>query len=714
MEKDLCFSFEGIPNSRIGVDNLHFPLGCMYSPVKPLEGREPLAYQPLECNTCRSFINPYCSVDYVVKRWICPFCNQSNIFPSSYQQMTENCVAEELLQSRTTVEYVESREDVYNPAYIFVVDTCLSEKEMGNLKNLLLQIIAVLPRNSYIGFITFGNLVMVHELKFHEVPRCYAFNGKSRYNVMQIKDSLSLRPEINSNSNPFIIKIDEADQMLNYIIDSLDTDPFPVPKGERAQRCTGAAISIAISFLQSVFPRFGGNIFVFSSGPITKGPGSIVGLKKLEPLRQQSDLQKGSTTYLKDSIEFFNSLADEANTYNCIVHYFSASFEESGFYELGSMISKTGGLALLAESWGEDHIKDTLLRLFDNNVYSGFGSEATLSIRNSNGLSVRGIIGGGIPEDKNSNSISNRVIGSGGTDKWKLCGVNGNKTLSIYFDVENVLSSNRCFIQFYTRYRHLLTGKIRYRITTTFLPVVETGRIKEIPFDQFCAVSLLTRLMIWKKEQGERNIIEFLDTTMISFSKTFLNGTSISPESSLITRLVYNLRRSGIINTFNFSPDQTRYLSFCLCNESIDNMMLIIMPVLLRYFNNGSSEPTQLELNSLSSDVILLMDNFFRVIIWYGATIASWRDANYQEQPEYSNLKNLLLAPEHDAIEIISSRFPVPQYILCDEDSSLSRYLLTRCNPPSISHESSKKKPAPLDTPDQTFESYLAKLRKMI
>jgi hypothetical protein len=42
-------------------------------------------YEPVPCKQCGGVLNPYCSVDYYAKVWICPFCYSRNHFPAHYQ-----------------------------------------------------------------------------------------------------------------------------------------------------------------------------------------------------------------------------------------------------------------------------------------------------------------------------------------------------------------------------------------------------------------------------------------------------------------------------------------------------------------------------------------------------------------------------------------------------------------------------------------------------
>ncbi len=79
----------------------------------------------------------------------------------------------------------------------------------------------------------------------------------------------------------------------------------------------------------------------------------------------------------------------------------------------------------------------------------------------------------------------------------------------------------------------------------------------------------------------------------------------------------------------------------------------MIQPALLAY-NIDNEDPTQpnpvlLDINSLDKKVILLLDTYFKVLIWEGSTIRAWVKAKYHEDPEYESLKLMIKAPLEDA-----------------------------------------------------------------
>lgn len=60
----------------------------------------------------------------------------------------------------------------------------------------------------------------------------------------------------------------------------------------------------------------------------------------------------------------------------------------------------------------------------------------------------------------------------------------------------------------------------------------------------------------------------------------------------------------------------------------------------------GPPEPVLLDVSSITPDRILLLDAYFYVVVFHGSTVAQWRKAGYQDQPEHAAFKQLLQAPQ--------------------------------------------------------------------
>lgn len=78
------------------------------------------------------------------------------------------------------------------PVFLFVVDTCVVEEELGFAKLALSQAIGLLPENALVGLVSFGTQVQVHELGFGEMSKVYVFRGGKELGKDQILEQLGL------------------------------------------------------------------------------------------------------------------------------------------------------------------------------------------------------------------------------------------------------------------------------------------------------------------------------------------------------------------------------------------------------------------------------------------------------------------------------------------------------------------------------------------
>lgn len=694
----LRFSFNVLPTNRLDAAACSFPIGCLYTPLKIIQGHQPFQYDPISCQKCNSFLNPYCAIDLTNKTWKCPICESINVFPSTYHEMTQECLAAELLPEFTTIEYMKKFPS-YPPIFLFVVDTCVSSSEMESLKAVLLQTIDYIPNSALVGFITYGTLIYLHELRFTEYSHNYVFNGLKTYSDDQIKKYLSIKMINGIIQNDVIIPKSEAEQMLTSIVDNLCPDPFFVEKGNRPNRCTGAALDLAVTLFETIYRnKASSQIFLFSGGPITKGPGKMAELSRDSKIRQHQDIENGSATMSQQSRAFFAKVAKKASNCNVVINLISASFEESGVYEIMPAVYDTGGFLLSNESFSENNVSKTFLKYFKGGIIKNVGVNCQMYIRLSKLLKVSGCIGPCNSAETMSAYVSPNKIGCGGTSQWKMVGLLPQTTFAFYFDILNskvdpILLNSIAYIQFVTRYRHLSSGTIRIRVTTAALRFADLEVNKNMimqGFDQEAASILLSKQIMFTVYQKDEaiDIIHIIDNKLISLCKRFGEYTVNEPGSfklpymfEFIPQFIYHLRRSPFLNKFNSSPDQTAALRHTLLCQDVNNSMFMIQPALLKYSLDQPPTPVLLDTSSLKHDCVLLFDSYYRVLIWHGSSIAAWRDMRYQDQEEYQNLKAALEQPRIEAMELLKERFPTPQFISCDQNSSLERYLLARCNP---------------------------------
>lgn len=755
------FSWNVLPKTRIEGGRLVVPIGAMYSPLK--SNILQVQYDPVLCKgpNCRAVLNQYCPVDFKTKTWNCPICYFRNTFPSNYADISENNVPAELIPNYTTLEYILTRSvPAPPPVFVFVIDRCLLAEELHEMKSSLLLAINLLPQNSLVGLITFGKDAHVYELAFDDIPKSWAFQGSRDYTTTQIQQLLQLparhqpNPNPNSNNssiiqsgldtiipNRFLMSISEAEFTLTSILEELQSDPVPVKSDLRPSRCSGVAMSIAVGLAENVAARCGSRIMLFTGGPPNVGPGMITSESLKDPIRSHSDIAKDNANakHSKNAIKFYDQLARRAVANGHVIDIFACSYDQNGLYEMQQLLRKTGGLVVLGDAFETPMFKQSFHKIFstftsdgsgDLNSSSYMGLNASMEVLTSREVKICGAIGHCVTLEKKSPSVSETDIGIGGTCAWKIGAMDRNSSYALFFEVANrnpsTLPVEHAVIQIQTVYQNAFQQKI-LRITTVSKQMCEVN-MGNAPllagFDQEAAAALMSRIVVYKAESEEySDVFGWVDRMLIRFMNRFADyrkddptSFQLSPRISVYPQFAFHLRRSHFLQVSNNSPDETAFFRYMLLRENVANSLIMIQPTLDAYSLQGPPTPVLLASTSIQPDRILVLDNFFRVILYHGETIAAWRDAKYAEDPKYENFKQLLAAPREDCNHLLKNRFPLPRYVECDQGKSQARFLLATIDP-VITHTntgaSGNNKGEVVLTDDVSFKVFMEHLKKL-
>lgn len=639
------------------------------------------------------------------------------------------------------------------PIFLFLVDTCIIEEEVGYLKSALSQAFDLVPDEALVGLVTFGTFVQVHELGFSGgsgIPKSYVFKGSKEFTKDQVMEQLNffakkpkpatgvvagVRDGLSAESIArFLLPASECEFALNLLLEELQKDPWAVPADQRPTRCTGTALSVAAHLLGACVPGTGARIMAFVGGPSTEGPGAIVSKSLSEPIRSHKDLDKDAAPYYHKAVKFYEGLSKQLVHQGHVLDLFACALDQVGVAELKVAVEKTGGLVVLAESFGHSVFKDSLKHVFQSGEYDlGPASNGIFEISCSKDLKIEGILGPCASLDKKGLLCSETIIGQGNTTAWKMCGLDKSTTLCLFFDIAKKetpdaigqATSNQFYLQFLTYYQHK-NGRMRLRVTTLSRRwVAGPGSIQDLisGFDQEAAAVTMARLVSFKMEtEAEFDPIRWLDRSLIrlcsrfgDYQKDSPSSFSLSPRLSIFPQFMFHLRRSQFVQVFNNSPDETAYFRMILNRESVANSVVMIQPSLISYSFHSAPEPALLDVAAVAPDRILLLDSYFTIVIFHGSTIAQWRKAGYQDMPEHKAFAQLLQAPRDDADALIKERFPVPRLVICDQHGSQARFLLAKLNPSATYNSDAPLVPGGdiIFTDDVSFEVFLDHLQRL-
>ncbi|KAK6914375.1 Sec23/Sec24 beta-sandwich [Dillenia turbinata] len=658
------------PRTKVEASKCVIPIAASISPIRPHVDIPDLPYAPLRCKTCSAVLNPFSRVDFTAKIWICPFCFQRNHFPPHYFMISETNVPAELYPQYTTLQYSLSSPESLQSAqptalssvFLFVLDTCMIEEELGFVKSALQQAIGLLPENALVGFISFGTQVQVHELGFSDMSKVYVFRGSKEISKDQVLEQLGLGVSSRRTSSPafakgvqngfnnagvnrFLLPASDCEFTLNAILEELQTDQWPIPPGNRAARCTGVALSVAAGLLGACLPGTAGRIVALVGGPCSEGPGTIVSKDLSDPVRSHKDLDKDAAPYFDKAVKFYDNLAKQLVSQGHVLDLFASALDQVGVAEMKVAVERTGGLVVLAESFGHSVFKDSFKRVFeDGELCLGLSFNGTLEVICPKEIKIQGIIGPCTSLEKKGPSVADTVIGQGNTTAWKMCGLDKSTCLTVFFDISTSERSNtpgtvnpQLYLQFLTSYQNP-QGQTKLRVTTITRRWVDSAVSTEElvqGFDQETAAVVLARLMSHKMEMEEGfDATRWLDRSLIRLCSRFGDYRKDDPASftlnpcfSLFPQFMFNLRRSQFVQAF----------------------------------------------------------------------------------------AQLLHSPQDDAQMIIRDRFPVPRLVVCDQHGSQARFLLAKLNP-SATHNSANDVAAGSDvifTDDVSLQVFIEHLQRL-
>ncbi|CAN6650916.1 protein transport protein Sec23p [Trichomonascus vanleenenianus] len=730
------FSWNCFPNTKLEATRTVVPISALYTPLKTKPDLPVLQYEPVTCRApCRAVLNPFCQLDLRARIWICPFCLSRNPLPPHYKDISQSELPHELLPASTTIEYVLSRPVQTPPIFLFVVDTCQDEENLQALKDTLIVNLSLLPPNALVGLITFGAMTQVHELGYPNCNKAFVFRGNKEYTAKQVQEMLGLAPRpqggINRPAVPsfsrFLMPLQQCEFQLTNILEQLERDPWPTRSQMRPLRCSGVALSVAVSLLEQSFPNSGARIMFFAGGPPTEGPGMVVGPKLTEAIRSHHDIERDSAKHYKKALKFYEALAKRASTNGHAVDIVAGCYDQIGMQEMKSLSNSTGGVIILSDSFTTAIFRQSLQKIFDKdeqgNLIMGFN--ASMDVLTSKDLKISGLIGHAVSLNKKSASVADTEIGIGQTCSWKMCSITPAHTYATFFEVatQGAPSAQSAVIQYLTHYQHS-SGTYRLRVTTVVRNLVSGGDPSiAAGFDQEAAAVLMSRIAVYKADvEDSQDILRWTDRMLIRLCQKFADYRKDDPASfrlaqnfSMYPQFMFHLRRSQFLQVFNNSPDETAFYRHTLNREDLTNSLIMIQPTLISFSIDQEPEPVLLDSVSIKPDVILLLDTFFHILIFHGETIAQWRKAGYQDQEDYANFKDLLEEPRKEARDLLVDRFPLPRFIDTDAGGSQARFLLSKLNP-SNTHQTTGYGgggSAIVLTDDVSLQTFMTHLQKL-
>lgn len=706
------------PDTRAENTRLAVPIGVAYTPMKAVQGLPRVEYPPIRCKNseCATVLNPYCRVDFMNKIWVCPFCLTRNHFPPHYADISPDNLPAEVMPQFTTIEYANAPSAAAAPVFLLVVDTAVISDELAALKRSLLQSLMLLPPNALVGLISYGRNVHVYELAFEECLKSFVFRGSKQVDAPRVAALLGLQagaPDIAAQAGRFLMPVSECEFQLTSLLEDLAADEWPVDNQTRRESCGGVALAVAVGLLEATHRGRSARVMMFMGGPPTVGPGQVADLQLKESIRTHHDLVKGEVPFFNKAVSYYEGVAQRAAANGHAVDLFGCALDEVGVAEMRVCVDRTGGFLVIDDSFTSGVFTGSLAKVFareepvagpDGQMDPSaprdlaMGFQARVQVLTSKEIKVCGAIGVCTSAEKKSPCVSETEIGLGGTNMWSLGAIYPTSTVAVFLEVANQnaqqLKDGRLgYVQFITSYYHS-SGREHLRVTTIARayadPRTDQGlALMRLNFDQEAAAVLMARYAVHKSEaEFAFDVVRWLDRQLIRLVQKFAqfspgqpDSFRLAPEFSYYPQFMFHLRRSQFIQVFNSSPDETAFFRVGLLRENVNNSLVMIQPTLMSYSLDSHAQPVLLDVSSVDPQKILLLDTFFNVVVFKGATVYKWEQDGVHLKPEYAYFADFLSAPELDAKALMESRFPCPKYVPCYEGGSQARFLMAKLNP---------------------------------
>lgn len=583
------------------------------------------------------------------------------MLPPHARDVTPENLLPEMMDENSTVEYILSKNVVFTPVFMVLIDICTYDQERHELmKRGLLQTIKDIPDDASICLLLFGSNVDLISFSDDEIKSIYQFSGKSEYTKEILKGF-----NMGDIRNFLVKKEDKIDQILS-VIENLEADPFPVLHGYRPLRCTGSALSLAMSLVEDgTFNEASVKYMLFTQGPCTYGPGKVAMLEISGTTLERLDLD-GAGAY-------FKTLADKLNVSGHSVDIIAETIADIGIEQIKPLVTLTGGFLIMAQDFDEDIKMRSLKKMFEKEE-EGFlkvGFNVKIQVKTSHNLIVKGILGEG------------KSYGAG----WRVGSIYPRTNLTILFEnTPTARSEDFGYVQIITQYqrsdRHIVTRATSFsRMFTNDKTRVSMG------FDQEASCVFQARAFLMRNFQNVYDFESAIDKTLIRFMKKYGSYLRDNPASVLLPdsmayypNFMFFFRRSLLVQKDGISKDESSYFSILLFKLMTEDAIKLIKPSLISFHYQGDIKPVDLDASSLDPECILVLDSFHNVLLWKGKYVADWIREGHDQKPEFSFFKEVIEEAKQYSLSLLD-RIPVPQYQETNEGKSQERILLHYVNP---------------------------------
>lgn len=558
---------------------------------------------------------------------------------------------------------------------IFLIDACLDDEDLEELKESLLNAFRALPGCCQVGIITFGSSVSVFDLGDASQVVADILPGRESPSLSDLK------PLLMSSRVP-IQQIDLAKDVAESIILSLR--PYKNPQNIPARlrpRCLGSALEVAVALVKNygrvaevgvqgmemfdesagsnLGESLGARVLIMTSGPCTVGPGSVA--------LDGDDYDHYQESQQRSSVKYFTRVAEEARMRGVVIDVLCGGLGIApGVSYMLPLVQETGGALLLHEGFGKltcSTIKTaTCQPVFTN---------ASFDVRFSPGIRVTQLIG---PISEIAKSRSQKSVSNAFSDNAvQVLGLSNATGIVVCFDPSACKNLEYAYLQCMTRWTQPGGSHIT-RILTRRMPCTDSeDQFLESICGQAAALIVAKKAAVSEDMFTDLEAVrEGVEKSMGTIGRIFVRRADtdrgklprLPEELSAMAEGLYNLQRGALVGPAFGHVDERMALASQFISTNYELSQMMVVPIVYQSWGSKFDilPPVDMVMQASCS---FLLDCGTHVYVWIG------QNSSHDAKEECRKL----------AAKLCAGRWPTPVVKETREGSSAQRYVTARLWP---------------------------------
>ena len=535
-----CCTSNSVPSSSGLLSKLKIPFGLVIQPFKELGDEVPVVNPPIpRCKACRTYINPYVTMNDGGRRWKCNICARLNDMPADYfygedgRRIPFDIASRPELNS-SIVEYIAPSEYTTRPpqaaSYLYLIDVSVGAVQSGMVKTackLLAEELDNIPGDTRTSV---GVLCFDSQLYFFNLHKN---SGQPQMLVVSDLDEA------------FIPTIDELMVNLKEHKGKIEDLLSMIPSIFEGTKNTDSAVGPALKTAKELIFASGGRVTLMLSRTPSLGPGIP---------KKRSETSKLEGLVLSPMDDFYKSLALECTTKQVSVDLFLFPNDVIDMPTIASVSQYSSGTVyyypqyhceknkMISEKFAED---------FRRYLTRPIAFEAVLRIRCTSGISIHAFFG-------------NCFVRA--HDLIALANVSPDVAFGVQCNIEENLMDNKLALFQSALLYTSAKGDRRIRVHTLALPISSDPQTIYNNLNIDACISLLAKLAVNKANSASlgdaREALQYaVIDPLIKYRTDYLpsakgSGKLVVPKSQrLLPLYISSLLKSKAFKLQNVSVD---------------------------------------------------------------------------------------------------------------------------------------------------------------